>query len=251
MHQDKQIYPDSRRELGLNILLVDDHALNRFMVQAILEKWNCKIIIAEDGLEAIRKVMCHSEIDLILMDMRMPVMDGKTSSEFIRKRLRSSIPIIAITSDTIQYSNAAGESGITYFISKPFTQEELFEKSTLALEARIPELPESYMDLANLQKDGDMYYMAKMIDLFLEDTPQKIALIEKAVEGEDKQFLMDIAHTIKPSLKYLASITVSETAMNIEKNTDPSGSLIYAESLLLVSELKKLSEELKVFRSTF
>lgn len=248
MHQNKEIY--SKRELGLTILLVDDHALNRFMVQAILEKWSCKIIIAEDGLEAIRKVMHHPEIDLILMDMRMPVMDGKTASEFIRKRLRSSIPIIAITSDTIQYNNTAGESGITYFISKPFTQEELFEKSLLALEARIPELPESCMDLTKLQKDGDNRYIARMIDLFLEDTPDKISQLESAAKVQNVQALMDIAHTIKPSLQYLASPTVAETAIHIEKQPDASLNVIYAETMLLVNELHQLSEELRSFRAS-
>lgn len=249
MYQDKQINSDSKRELKLNILLVDDHALNRFMVQTILEQWKCKIIIAQDGLEAIQRLISHKEIDLILMDMRMPVMDGKTASEFIRTRLRSTIPVIAITSDAIQYGNNTESRGITYFISKPFTQDELYEKSLLALEARIPALPESCMDLGKLMKDEDPKFIARMIDLFLEDTPDKLIQIEKAIGEKQPQALMDIAHTIKPSLQYLASASVSETALNVEKNTDPSGSLIYAEALLLMSELAKLSEELKIFRS--
>lgn len=242
--------PSSRRELGLNILLVDDHALNRFMVQTILEKWNCTITIAEDGLSAIQKMLSDENIDLILMDMRMPVMDGKTASEFIRSRMRSTIPIIAITSDAIQYNNInMEEHGISFFISKPFTQEELYSKSMQALEARIPELPESRMDLGKLMHE-DQRFIARMIDLFLEDTPQKISLLEKAIADRDTQVLMDVAHTIKPSLQYLAGKSVSETAMRVEKNEDSSANIIYAESFLLISELVKLSQELKTFRET-
>lgn len=250
MQENKSFHTDPNRNLGLNILLVDDHALNRFMVQTILEKWNCNILIAEDGLEAIEKVIFNPKIDLILMDMRMPVMDGKTASEFIRNRLRLTIPIIAITSDAIHYKNETADCGITYFISKPFGQDELYEKSRQAMEHKVPVLPQSCMDLFTLYSQGnnDKNFICKMIDLFLEDAPKKITLLHESVKNEKQQVLMDIAHTIKPSLTYLASDFVAETALNIEKNIDYSSHLIYAESLLLIDQLKKLMGELKNFR---
>lgn len=249
MLQHTQTPPEPKRTLGLKILLVDDHALNRFMVQTILEKWSCEIIIAEDGLAAIRQLLANEGIDLILMDMRMPVMDGKTASGFIRKRVSASVPIIAITSDTIRYNSDNSGNDISFFISKPFTQEELYEKAMQALEARVPELPSGRMDLSRLLSE-DKRFIAKMIDLFLEDTPGKIAQLEEAIEGQQDPVLMDIAHTLKPSLQYLADPSVAETALRIEKHTGEEGSLLYAESLLLISELEKLSRELQAFRGS-
>ena len=239
----------SNRHLGLNILLVDDHELNRFMVQTILEKWSCTIISASNGLQAIEQLIANPQTDLILMDMRMPVMDGKKSSEFIRNRLRLNIPIIAITSDSIQYRNF-NEDHITDFISKPFSQDELFEKSIQAINARKPDLPESCMDLSGLYSQGnnDHVFICKMIDLFLEDTPKKIKLLQEYILGENGDCLKDVAHTIKPSLIYLASDFVSKTALSVEKNIEEGTQVIYAEAMLLIEQLKKLTDELKDFR---
>lgn len=242
---------DSNRHLGLNILLVDDHDLNRFMVQTILEKWDCTIISANNGLHAIEQLLANPHIDLILMDMRMPVMDGKKSSEFIRNRLGANIPIIAITSDTIQYKNY-NDDYITDFISKPFSQGELYEKSIQAMNDRKPDLPESCMDLSELYKQGnnDNAFICKMIDLFLEDTPKKINMLQEHLASENEESLKDIAHTIKPSLIYLASDFVSKTALSVEQNMEEGTQLIYAEAMLLVEQLKKLMAELKDFRFT-
>jgi len=241
-----------KHALGLKILLVDDHALNRFMIQTILEKWNCQIVIATDGLEAISKILVEN-FDLILMDMRMPVMDGRTASVFIRRRLKKSIPIIAITSDSIQNGNLKLEGcGIDDFISKPFSQDELYQKVKLVLEAEREEIfHERYMNLDGLkaQTDNDENFMLKMVELFLEDTQAKIPLIHEAVQNQEMELLCDIAHKIKPSLRFLANDSLIETAVRIETKTEPETHLLFAESLLLISQLNTLMDELSGFIS--
>lgn len=244
------IRSNPKNDLGLKILLVDDHALNRFMIQTILEKWNCSITIAEDGLEAISKII-RQHFDLILMDMRMPVMDGRTASEFIRKRLKKETPIIAITSDSIQYGNIKlEECGIDDFISKPFSQDELYQKVINILENKRGEaVTERLMDLDKMrsQSNNDENFMLKMIELFLEDTQEKIASIQRATDNLEMDLLSDIAHKMKPSLHFLADASVVETAARIEAKTDPETHLLFAESLWFIDQLTSLTSELNSF----
>lgn len=79
-----------------NILIVDDNNINRFLIKEILKKIdNFNFIESHNGKDAIDKLT--NDIDLILMDIMMPVMGGVEATKYIRNNLKSNIPIIAIT----------------------------------------------------------------------------------------------------------------------------------------------------------
>ena len=78
------------------ILIAEDERINYLLLQAMLKKMDFETLWAKNGLEAIRLCMMHPEIDLILMDIKMPIMDGIEASLKI-KQIRSTLPIIAQT----------------------------------------------------------------------------------------------------------------------------------------------------------
>lgn len=113
------------------ILLVEDIAINRFIMIQYLQTWgNITVDEARNGLEATEKVKTGS-YDIILMDVRMPKMDGYEAAKIIRSftdpRLQR-IPIIALTADTAQDLNTESAHTFTDIIVKPFNPDELYAK---------------------------------------------------------------------------------------------------------------------------
>ncbi len=116
---------------GMKILVFEDNPLNQWLVKKRLKSWGCEHYVAENPLYGL-KILEEQQIDLVLMDLHMPVMDGYEVTRRIRANPESQIsdiPIIALTADfTIEDQHQSSKDGINDFILKPFTQEELLEK---------------------------------------------------------------------------------------------------------------------------
>ncbi|WP_207655321.1 response regulator [Clostridium vincentii] len=109
------------------VLLVDDDMRNVFAVSSILENQGIKVIVGRNGIEALEKISKNPQIDLILMDIMMPEMDGYTAMREIRKmKLGKDIPIIALTAKAMkQDRNKCIESGANDYMVKPVEVEKL------------------------------------------------------------------------------------------------------------------------------
>ena len=120
---------------NINVLLVEDNAINRFLAQTVLNKWSCTIHIAENGRIAVEKT--SKEIfDIILMDIQMPEMDGYDAAREIRKMQTpmASVPIIAMTAHAMEGEiDRCKLAGMNDYISKPFNKNMLYEKICNAL----------------------------------------------------------------------------------------------------------------------
>lgn len=122
-----QKQPGPGELLEKNILIVEDNKINQMITRKILEGKNFQCEVANHGAEAIQKVQ-ESNYDLILMDIHMPVMDGKQATREIRK-INREIPIIALTAVTLNDSEKElYEIGFDDIIPKPFKMEEFFDK---------------------------------------------------------------------------------------------------------------------------
>lgn len=115
----------------INLLLVEDNLINQKITLLTLKPLVRKIETASNGKEAIEK-LASSDIDLILMDIQMPVMNGIIAAEKIREQEKVSekrIPIIAITANAmIGDREKCLSAGIDDYISKPFQPAALIEK---------------------------------------------------------------------------------------------------------------------------
>lgn len=113
------------------ILLVDDDGLNRFFTQQLLENLGSQVISAANGAEALQQLQDHSEhIDLILMDVSMPEMDGYETTRRIRaQRQYHNLPILALTAHAIVgEKERCHAAGMNDYLTKPFEMEQLRHK---------------------------------------------------------------------------------------------------------------------------
>ena len=115
----------------LRILIVEDVAINRMVLRQHFQEWPMVTVDeATNGEEALQKVT-ENDYDVILMDVRMPVMDGYQATQKIRELKNSSnsqIPIIALTADTSETLQHQQANYFADVITKPFRPQELFKK---------------------------------------------------------------------------------------------------------------------------
>lgn len=116
---------------GLYILVAEDNPVNQLLIKQVLSKWDIGYEICTNGHEAL--VLCRDKcFDLILMDLQMPVMDGISATQEIRKLMEpnyENVPIVALTADAfVETRDRVIDSGFTDFLTKPFKSEALLEK---------------------------------------------------------------------------------------------------------------------------
>ncbi|MBP8849894.1 MAG: response regulator [Breznakibacter sp.] len=110
------------------ILIVEDDFPNYLLIKNHLENTKAITILAKNGIEAVDYIRSNNDISLVLMDLRMPAMDGFYATKII-KSLRPDLPVIAQTAYfASDNKNLVEEAGFDEYIRRPYTEEELLEK---------------------------------------------------------------------------------------------------------------------------
>lgn len=116
------------------ILIVEDDDVSTFYLTLLLEQIDCDIITSRTGAAAVELCRNNPDIDLILMDIRMPGMNGYEATKAIRE-FNKSVVIIAQTAYALKIDKErAYEAGCNYFISKPIAGDELLAMVKEALQ---------------------------------------------------------------------------------------------------------------------
>lgn len=114
--------------IGKKVLVVDDNEINILIATRILSKWGVEVEVASNGHEAIDKVMSNT-FDLILMDIRMPGIDGYETTSIIRELdgdYYKSVPIFALTASSLHEENSMFEAcGMNGHLMKPFNPDDI------------------------------------------------------------------------------------------------------------------------------
>ena len=139
LHRSAASMPSSEREFlenlhsthrileGKRALIVDDDMRNIFALATLLDEQGMEIVSANNGRDAIRKVETDAEIDVVLMDIMMPEMDGITTIKEIKKLPKGGeLPIIAVTAKAMKGDREKCiEAGAWDYLSKPVDTQQL------------------------------------------------------------------------------------------------------------------------------
>ncbi len=131
--------PHEQSLSGLRVLLVDDNRINRHVGRIMLTPLGVTVIEAENGREAL-DLLAMEEVDLVLLDVHMPVMDGIETLRHIRASAEpwSALPVIAVTADAM-----AGDRenllirGMDGYLSKPIDKQDMIAEIRLAMKRRV------------------------------------------------------------------------------------------------------------------
>lgn len=196
------------------ILVVEDIALNQLLMRTLLEDFGFGCEIAPNGKIAIEKLQSGT-YDIILMDLQMPEMNGFEATEYIRNKMNSKIPIVALTADVTTSDLARCKAvGMNDYISKPVDERLLYSKLVGFLKkaplaksgaAEVVEKPAvDKVQLTNLvyltqRTRANPKLILEMISLYLTQTPALIAAMKHSLQGNDWKEVRAIAHKMIPS----------------------------------------------------
>jgi CheY-like chemotaxis protein len=147
LHQVEATLPPDRQQMlrdarhresvfeGRRVLVVEDDVRNIFALSSVLEPKGAKIEIARNGREALEHLDAHPGVDLVLMDIMMPEMDGLTATRHIRTRPElADLPIIALTAKAmIDDRESCLAAGASDYISKPLDVDKLLSLARIWL----------------------------------------------------------------------------------------------------------------------
>ncbi|MFM8471362.1 MAG: response regulator, partial [Limisphaerales bacterium] len=226
----------------LRILLVEDNSVNQRVAMLQLKKLGYEPDTALNGEQAVAAVL-SKPYDVVLMDCHMPVMDGYTATQRIRDWERQNhqprLRILAMTADAgrgdAEHCCAAGMDD---FITKPVHLPELsaaLERASSpasAVEAGAPPAvepaapppgEEATLDfsvlatLRDLSEPGQPDPVIELIDLFMEDAPDRLHAMESSLDRRDQEALKVAAHSLKGSAKNLGAKPLARICAELEK----------------------------------
>jgi PAS domain S-box-containing protein len=211
IEQTKEIAPSSiMKKMDLTALLVEDNSVNQAIATSFLDRWGIKVKVANNGLEALEKVVDQS-FDFILMDMRMPVMDGYEASKQIRLMegdYFSKVPIIALTaSSLLDEKKKIKECGINSLISKPFNPKDLFDEIVKVTSSDLHESQESndigsFKFLSQFFGD-DLDQIHKVVDTSILSLEKALEILRTGLDRKDKELIYEGVHILRPNLAYV------------------------------------------------
>jgi PAS domain S-box-containing protein len=200
--------------INAKILVVEDIALNQLLMRTLLEDFGFECDIVSNGRLAVEKLQ-EEYYDLILMDLQMPEMNGFEATEFIRSKLKLTIPIIALTADvTTSDMTRCRAVGMDDYISKPVNDRILYNKIAVLLKKadRRKNLSQNTsegseakktnitnLEYLRLRTKSNPKVMGDMISLYLEQTASLIIAIKNSLEANDWAQVQTIAHKLIPS----------------------------------------------------
>ncbi len=219
------------------ILLAEDNPVNQEVAAAILRKRGHDVFVVDDGAQAVEAFQ-QGGIDLILMDLHMPNLDGVAATRRIRALPEGRlIPIVALTADALSGEREACLSaGMDDYITKPFKSIELFAivereqwkrrpaAATPLDVPSVPSVPSAHVvppvDIAGfraqMREAGAEDAVDSIIETYLADAPKRVALLSAAFSAGDIGAIQREAHALKSASASLGAARLSELLLQIE-----------------------------------
>ncbi len=215
-----------------HILLVEDNKTNQFIAQSILEQAGLRVSKANNGEEGyLFFTQNRTNLDLILMDIHMPVMDGYASADLIRS-IDADIPIIAMTADAISgVEENCISHGMGHYVSKPFEPDQFIRTILDVLKTQKIKEPEGagqkdlkndeglLLDVADGQKriggDPQLFYM--ILKEYYNENSSVAVTLKEIINNKDYAEAAKIVHKIKSSSGNIGAKSLFEAASELQK----------------------------------
>ena len=218
----------------MRVLLAEDNAVNRTLAKKLLEKHGHTVVLAENGRQAL-EALERETVDLVLMDIQMPLMDGLEAIAAIRKKEKGTqvhLPILALTARAMKGDREGClAAGADDYLSKPIHTPELSAALEKIRTAKITEVPASAvvattatnantnsLDMADaLQRvEGDTELLEEIVRIFADECTKTMADIRCALAAPDAPLLEQLAHRLKGSSSNLGARLLAQSAAELE-----------------------------------
>ncbi|MDQ5908646.1 MAG: hypothetical protein QG599_738, partial [Pseudomonadota bacterium] len=240
---------------GKHFLVVDDSAINREVVERVLAFEGAMATQAADGQQAVQYLQNQPDVfDAVLMDIRMPVMDGLTATRLIRNELGlTALPILALTAGVLyEQQQAAHTAGVNDVLAKPLDLERLvalllkwinsnpkvagaaifqpphhnlsapeMKKSELAGNARtddeFPDIPGIDRVRAAQVLGQNRAFFLRLLAGFVDQFTNAVALTRRDLAQDDREAAIHRLHTLRGNAGHLGALDLMRSAGELEE----------------------------------
>lgn len=235
------------------LLVVDDQQINRLIAKEVLMELGFNVVLAKNGLEAL-DILEQSPVDLVLMDLYMPIMDGIETTVHIRASEKfKQLPIVALTADMnheqlIHCLNAGMNDVIakplqpdviTSVVSRLLPASPLADVQRAAGESHWPGAPGLDIPLALERLNGktDLYF--KMLDKYREQYADSAIALSWLIDTGDIKGAIRLLHSISGASAHLAALNIQKQAAALETSLreDPARQLQLKSFELSIQEV--------------
>ena len=254
----------------IKILAVEDDILNMILLKDLLAANTDKIKLEEavNGRDALQKLK-EKNYDLIIMDVRMPEMDGYETTRYIREKLPAplnKIPILGLSANAVKEEIEKGiNAGMNSMLSKPINPNELMkqinnltkiisekEKFEIIKDYQVPKT-NTVINVNFLKKlfKNDKTKLNKTFNAYLKEIPIQLKTLKSSINNKDYENLKITAHSMKSTFKYIGRDDLSNIFLEIEnisthdlknkEKIDRKIEFLFTEWYLIENELKKLT----------
>lgn len=242
---------------GVLVLVAEDHPVNRKLIVAFLKKMGADILEADDGQKAVQLAKENPNIDIVFMDLQMPVMNGMDATKALRQNRYNGVIVACTANHTKEDVKMYKAAGMNDILGKPYKSDDLKKiiakwKSSFAANLK-PERAASsakggnkkvVWDVADFEDtiSGDVELGGQLILDFAEQSQKLISQIPALIKKKDYLGLRQIGHTLKGSAATISarSITRHGGALN-QAAHEKSGKKLKAEYECLCEELQKFN----------
>ena len=265
-----EIIENDKTVKSIKVLVVEDIALNQLLMKTLLDDFGFERDIAANGKIAIEKLRVN-KYDIVLMDLQMPEMDGFEATTYIRKKMNSNIPIVALTADVTTVDLARCKSvGMNDYIAKPVDERLLYSKiiGLVKKPIAVAEDPVSEIYKKKKLRCIDMDYlirrtksnpvlMTEMISLYLEQTPPLIVSMKQSLQDKDWASLQAAVHKMIPSFSIMGINSDFENMANhiqtyahTQQQDHGIDDLVLQLETICLQACEELKEELNTIKNT-
>ncbi|MEA2112243.1 MAG: response regulator [Campylobacterota bacterium] len=218
------------------ILLVEDNEINRHVVINFLDNSGATVLIANDGKAALNTLKERDDVDLILMDINMPVMDGFEATKKIREELNlTSIPILGISANAMQKDiNKALGIGMNDYISKPINIQKFYtvlaqyiddaqllydkeNETNIHVNHPLRTIKGFNIDDGLERMEGNMELYEKVIHGFFEMFKNSSQQLQELIQNREYDSAFKLCHDIKGSSGNISATTLYTITKELEK----------------------------------
>ena len=256
----KRIHDNAVFESADPVLVAEDNEINRSLMEHLLSSWKIKFDIVNDGNAAIEKVK-NNNYALILMDIQMPGKDGYAATNDMRKNLKVTMPIIAMTAHAMPgEKEKCVQHGMNDYISKPIDagalksllanylpvkKDEGFNQVTTEREEHVFK----YIDTAYLKSIslGNKEYEKAVTEQFIEIVPQELSAMKNALAEKRIGAVKEIAHSLKTSVSIMGILPLVQENLDELEHTEPDETIFEKHFELLSFICQASVEEARSF----
>lgn len=217
---------------GKRLLVAEDNEINQLVIYQVLDQVNIQPHIVNNGREAVEWLEAGNTVDAVILDLRMPLMNGFQTAVYLREKLRQNIPIVAMTASALRNEKQkCRELGMNGYLTKPFAPAKLFEilyqllvmqnGSTMNDDntEETAHTTSTAYNLAYLHEMDDTDYTREILSMFLSTTEPALKEMNQAALHEDWTRLYALAHKLKSATGLLQMQQMTQLLADLEQLT--------------------------------